>query len=182
LPGTLAGADVYNEWIETRLTSMLDDTGLRLAVEQAMARRRCPGQFAISHAGLGRHAGVVRHQSDRCGFLRRDGPALSIDMSLSEVARGKLMVAADEGKAIPLGWALDKPGNPTTARQAGLEGSMLAAAGVKGATLALMVELGAEIYNARIEALLSAMLQDENVRLQGYRRHDLAHRAEQEGL
>jgi hypothetical protein len=42
-PGTLAGADVYNEWIETLLTSMLDDTGLCLAVEQAMARpkRRC---------------------------------------------------------------------------------------------------------------------------------------------
>jgi hypothetical protein len=67
-PGTLAGADVHNEWIETRLTSMLDDTGLRLAVEQAMPRRPCPGQFAINHAGLRRHAGVVRHQSDRCGF------------------------------------------------------------------------------------------------------------------
>jgi LDH2 family malate/lactate/ureidoglycolate dehydrogenase len=59
---------------------------------------------------------------------------------------------------------------------------MLAAGGVKGAMLALMVELRAEIYNARIEALLSAMLQDENVRLPGYRRHDLAHRAEQEDL
>jgi (2R)-3-sulfolactate dehydrogenase (NADP+) len=41
---------------------------------------------------------------------------------------------------------------------------------------------GTEVYNARIETLLSAMLQDENVRLPGYRRHDLAHRAEQEGL
>jgi len=55
-------------------------------------------------------------------FPRRDGPPLSIDMPLSEVARGKLMVAADEGKAIPLGWALDKRGNPTTDPKAGLEG------------------------------------------------------------
>jgi (2R)-3-sulfolactate dehydrogenase (NADP+) len=31
-------------------------------------------------------------------FPRRDGPPLSIDMSLSEMARGKLMVAADAGK------------------------------------------------------------------------------------
>ena len=37
-PDTLAVTAVYNEWIETLLTSMLDDTGLRLAVEQAMAR------------------------------------------------------------------------------------------------------------------------------------------------
>jgi (2R)-3-sulfolactate dehydrogenase (NADP+) len=41
---------------------------------------------------------------------------------------------------------------------------------------------GTEAYRARIEALLSVMLQDENVRLPGYRRHDLAHRAEQQGL
>jgi (2R)-3-sulfolactate dehydrogenase (NADP+) len=135
-------------------------------------------------------------------------------MSLSEMARGKLMVAADEGKAIPLGWALDKGGNPTTDPKAGLKGSMLSAGGVKGAMLALVVELlvtaltgaqmgfeassffveeggqapdpgalaGTEVYRARIEALLSVMLQDENVRLPGYRRHDLAHRAEQQGL
>jgi hypothetical protein len=41
---------------------------------------------------------------------------------------------------------------------------------------------GGEVYNARIETLLSAMLQDENVRLPGYRRHDLAHRAERRSL
>jgi (2R)-3-sulfolactate dehydrogenase (NADP+) len=41
---------------------------------------------------------------------------------------------------------------------------------------------GTEVYNARIETLLSAMLQDENVRLPGSRRHDLAHRAKGQGL
>jgi (2R)-3-sulfolactate dehydrogenase (NADP+) len=64
-----------------------------------------------------------------------------IDLSLSEVARGKLMVAAREGKPIPLGWALDKDGNPTTDPKAGLEGMMLPAGGAKGAMLALTVEL-----------------------------------------
>ena len=77
-------------------------------------------------------------------FPRRDAQALMIDLSLSEVARGKLMVAAKEGKRIPLGWALDDTGQPTTDPKAGLTGSMLpvgAATSPKGAMLALMVEL-----------------------------------------
>ena len=69
------------------------------------------------------------------------GEPLLIDLSLSEVARGKLMVAAKEGRPIPLGWALDKDGNPTTDPKQGLEGSMLAMGGAKGATLALVVEV-----------------------------------------
>jgi (2R)-3-sulfolactate dehydrogenase (NADP+) len=74
-------------------------------------------------------------------FPRRDAPPLVIDLSLSEVARGKLMVAAREGRPIPPGWALDKDGNPTTDPKAGLAGMMLPAGGVKGAMLALVVEL-----------------------------------------
>jgi (2R)-3-sulfolactate dehydrogenase (NADP+) len=74
-------------------------------------------------------------------FPRRSAPALVIDLSLSEVARGKIMVAAREGRAIPEGWALDKDGKPTTDPKAALEGSMLPAGGVKGAMLALTVEL-----------------------------------------
>jgi len=74
-------------------------------------------------------------------FPRRANPPIVVDLSLSEVARGKLMVAAREGKPIPPGWALDKDGNPTTDPQAGLDGMMLPAGGVKGAMLALVVEL-----------------------------------------
>lgn len=74
-------------------------------------------------------------------FPRRDAPPLVIDLSLSEVARGKLMVAAREGRQIPPGWALDKDGKPTTDPKAGLAGMMLPAGGVKGAMLALVVEL-----------------------------------------
>lgn len=74
-------------------------------------------------------------------FPRRGAAALVIDLSLSEVARGKLMVAAKEGKPIPTGWALDRDGNPTTDPKAGLDGMMLPAGGVKGAMLALVVEL-----------------------------------------
>ena len=74
-------------------------------------------------------------------FPRREAPPLSIDLSLSAVARGRIMVAAKKGEPIPLGWALDAQGRPTTDAKAALEGSMLPAGGVKGAMLAHVVEL-----------------------------------------
>ena len=74
-------------------------------------------------------------------FPREASPPLTIDLSLSEAARGKVMVAAKEGRPIPLGWALDAHGQPTTDAKAALQGSMLATGGTKGAMLALVVEL-----------------------------------------
>lgn len=74
-------------------------------------------------------------------FPRRDAEPLVIDLALSEAARGKIMIAAKDGKPIPLGWAVDKDGKPTTDAKAALAGSMLPAGGVKGAMIALTVEL-----------------------------------------
>lgn len=77
-------------------------------------------------------------------FPRRHADPMMIDLSLSEVARGKLMVAAKEGRPIPIGWALDSLGRPTTDAKAGLAGSMLplgAVSSPKGSMLALIVEL-----------------------------------------
>ncbi|BDG74741.1 lactate dehydrogenase [Roseomonas fluvialis] len=74
-------------------------------------------------------------------FPRGAAPPLVIDMALSEVARGKIMVAAKEGRAIPEGWALDAEGRPTTDPNAALSGAMLAMGGTKGALLAMVVEL-----------------------------------------
>ena len=74
-------------------------------------------------------------------FPRRDAAPLMIDLSLSAVARGRIMMAAREGKPIPEGWAIDREGHPTTDARAALEGSMLPAGGVKGAMLALTIEL-----------------------------------------
>jgi (2R)-3-sulfolactate dehydrogenase (NADP+) len=74
-------------------------------------------------------------------FPRRGADPLVIDMALSEVARGKIMVAAREGQPIPEGWALDAAGNPTTDAKAALSGAMLAMGGTKGALLAVIVEL-----------------------------------------
>lgn len=72
---------------------------------------------------------------------RPDEEPLIIDLSLSKVARGKIMVAQQENAAIPEGWALDAEGNPTTDPAAALAGTMLPMGGAKGAALVMMVEV-----------------------------------------
>ncbi|MCK6449449.1 MAG: Ldh family oxidoreductase [Alphaproteobacteria bacterium] len=79
---------------------------------------------------------------------RRGHPPLVIDLSLSKVARGRIMVAAQKGEAIPEGWALDKDGRPTTDAKAALDGAMLPMGDAKGAALALMVEILAAALTA----------------------------------
>lgn len=74
-------------------------------------------------------------------FPRRREPPLIVDLSLTEVVRGKIMLYAKEDKPIPLGWALDRDGQPTTSAQAALTGSLSAIGGMKGTMLALIVEI-----------------------------------------
>lgn len=77
---------------------------------------------------------------------RAEGPPLVIDLSLSVVARGKVMHAQRSGTPIPEGWALDADGQPTTDPEAALQGSMLPIGGAKGTALALMVEILAAVF------------------------------------
>ena len=146
---------------------------------------------------------------------------LVIDLSLTEVARGKIMLFAEQGKPIPEGWAFDAEGKPTTDAKAAMTGSLAAVGGGKGAMLALMVELlccaltgaafgfendsffepgnhpnightilaidpdalaGRNVYLARVEALIAAMLEDEGVRLPGARREEARSRSAQDGV
>jgi len=74
-------------------------------------------------------------------FPRDQGSPLIIDLSLTEVARGKIMLYAEQGKPLPPGWAVDRDGKPTTDAKTALTGSLAAIGGAKGAMLALMVEL-----------------------------------------
>lgn len=71
----------------------------------------------------------------------RDGAPLVIDLALSEVARGRIMAAAQRGEPIPEGWAFDSEGRPTTDARSALAGSLRPAGGAKGGALALMVEV-----------------------------------------
>jgi (2R)-3-sulfolactate dehydrogenase (NADP+) len=155
-------------------------------------------------------------------FPRRGHWPVIVDLALTEVAKGKLMMAARDNKPIPLGWALDRDGNPTTDANEGIHGSLVPAGGAKGAMLALMIELlavaltgaafgfemdsffsangntarlgqgflaidpgalaGNEIYSERIEALIAAMLEDDGVRLPGYRRFENREKAQRDGV
>ena len=69
------------------------------------------------------------------------GAPVVIDVSLSKVARGKIMAARQKGEPIAEGWALDSAGNPTTDAKAALAGTMVPLGDAKGTALALMVEL-----------------------------------------
>ena len=66
---------------------------------------------------------------------------LVIDLSLSKVARGKIMLAAQKGQPIPEGWALDAGGRPTSDPAAAMAGTMLPIGDAKGYALILMVEI-----------------------------------------
>ncbi|MQA08197.1 MAG: Ldh family oxidoreductase [Pseudonocardiaceae bacterium] len=62
------------------------------------------------------------------------------DMATSQVARGKIILAAKEGRNIPVGWALTTDGQQTEDADAALDGVMLPLGGPKGSGLALLVE------------------------------------------
>jgi (2R)-3-sulfolactate dehydrogenase (NADP+) len=67
--------------------------------------------------------------------------AFLVDQSATAVAWTAVKRAADAGKPIPLGWALDAAGQPTTDAAAGLSGSMAPSGGVKGFSIGLLVEV-----------------------------------------
>lgn len=70
----------------------------------------------------------------------KDKPVV-LDMTPSVVALGKLILAEKLGQSIPLGWALDKDGKPTTDPAEGRRGSLVPIGGPKGSGLAIMVEI-----------------------------------------
>lgn len=73
---------------------------------------------------------------------RANGLPLVMDMALTQVARGNIMTAQQQGKPIPEGWATDAKGDPTTDPAVALsEGVLLPVGGAKGAALGLMVEI-----------------------------------------
>ena len=70
------------------------------------------------------------------------GAPIVLDMSSSQVARGKIRRAHLEGAtSIPAGWANDKDGNPTTDPAAALAGLLAPVGGAKGTGLSLIIDL-----------------------------------------
>jgi (2R)-3-sulfolactate dehydrogenase (NADP+) len=71
---------------------------------------------------------------------RKGKIAFLIDQSSSAVAWTAVKTAAEEHRAIPLGWAIDRDGKPTSDPEEGLKGSMAPAGGYKGFGQGLIVE------------------------------------------
>jgi (2R)-3-sulfolactate dehydrogenase (NADP+) len=144
-------------------------------------------------------------------FPRQNRQPIIVDLALTTVVRGKIMMAMRKGERIPEGGALDRDGRPTTDPKEAIErGSLFPIGGAKGAMLALMFELvcaaltgsaigpeadsffsdegnkprigqafividpsalaGMDRYFERVEAVVSRMLADPEVRLPGARR------------
>jgi (2R)-3-sulfolactate dehydrogenase (NADP+) len=75
-------------------------------------------------------------------FPRAGKDPVVVDLSMTTVTRGRIMLAAQKGERIPEGWALDRHGKPTTDPQEVLEaGTLFPVGGSKGAMLALVFEL-----------------------------------------
>jgi LDH2 family malate/lactate/ureidoglycolate dehydrogenase len=69
-----------------------------------------------------------------------------LDTSVSVINRGKIRVAARNGKKIPDGVALDKFGKPTTDAKKALAGVQLPIAGFRGSGLAWMVDILSGVF------------------------------------
>src|SRR5687767_809763 len=68
-------------------------------------------------------------------------PPFVVDMANTGVARGKIYLARNRRQPIPLGWAIDADGAPTTDPQKAIDGIILPMAEHKGYAIAAMVDL-----------------------------------------
>ncbi|MEM4310860.1 MAG: Ldh family oxidoreductase [Nitrososphaerales archaeon] len=124
--------------------------------------------FNLSHVGMLGYYGLLIASKKMAGIIFTNGPAMVapwggtekvfgtnpicmvfpyeekpilLDMASTVIAGMKIMMAAESGKSIPLGWALDKEGKQTTDPKKALEGALLPFGEYKGYGLMLMVEL-----------------------------------------
>jgi LDH2 family malate/lactate/ureidoglycolate dehydrogenase len=66
---------------------------------------------------------------------------LVMDMANTGVARGKIYLARQKRQSIPLGWAIDAAGEPTTDPQAAIDGIILPMAEHKGYAIATIIDV-----------------------------------------
>ena len=75
------------------------------------------------------------------GFPTDTDFPIVLDMACSAAARGKIRLAASRNENIPIDWALDAHGNPTTDPHAAMVGTILPMARHKGYGLAVVHEI-----------------------------------------
>lgn len=97
-----------------------------------------------------------------------NSPPYLLDMAMTVIARGKIRLAATHGLPIAEGLALDAEGAPTTDAARAFEGVCLPFGGMKGAGLAMMMELMAGVltganYAGRVKSLYFDHSDPQNV-------------------
>ena len=75
-----------------------------------------------------------------------NAPPYVLDMAMTVIARGKIRVAMTNKEKIPEGLALDSEGRPTTDPEEAFKGVCLPFGGVKGSSLAMLMDLIAGLY------------------------------------
>lgn len=70
-----------------------------------------------------------------------EGFSYVVDMALSITARGNIILAARDGKEIPMDWAVDGEGRPTSNAAEALKGAVLPLSQHKGYALAFMFDV-----------------------------------------
>lgn len=148
-------------WVSVHQTGHLGALGI-LALEAAEAGLVCfMGQRTPPLLGLpGFHRRAVGHNP--FAFASPTGlqsPPLVFDMACSVAARGHILLAAREGKAVPVEWALDSGGSSTTDADAAAAGMLLPVGGYKGMGLAMMIECMAAALGARPGAAAASAME-----------------------
>ena len=64
-----------------------------------------------------------------------------IDMATSVVAKSKFKEYKELGRPLPIGWALDKNGNPTTDPDEAMQGLVLPMGGFKGYAISMLIDI-----------------------------------------
>lgn len=72
---------------------------------------------------------------------------LIFDAASSVAARGKIIAAAEQGKVIPNGWAIDPEGRPTTDAKAALAGAVLPFGEAKGSAISFIIDIISGVYS-----------------------------------
>ncbi|MFE5310229.1 Ldh family oxidoreductase [Isoptericola sp. NPDC056605] len=91
-------------------------------------------------AAYGSHVPITGTNPLAFALPHPDGPR-AFDQAASETAWVSVRQAAERGDPIPAGWALGPDGAPTDDASAALAGALLPFGGVKGANVAVMVEM-----------------------------------------
>jgi LDH2 family malate/lactate/ureidoglycolate dehydrogenase len=151
--GAIVGSAAMEKAIELAATAGIGFVGVRgtnhfgiasFYVEKALQQGfiGCAASNAPPHmAAFGGRARFLGTNPFSIGIPTKKEPPLLFDASTSVVARGKIIVAAQEGKSIPSGWAIDPEGNPTTDAKAALAGSVLPFGGPKGSAISFIIDV-----------------------------------------